>query len=190
MLKVNNKNTWTKCEICSKLTIKTLVNFEHFSNLVQVFQLLTLSKFMPAGIMEMPQQWICSELTSEQRQKPCGSTIFILYFKMLESEAAVRYCFVEELFWKHFSKVSRRLLWWTMSQKREKKNLHLLLHHLLPELYFHWTYLGYCFCKVGRIPKFIEKQPCRSFFLTHCFKMLKNGQAYFKNLTMFTPQAF
>ena len=51
------------CEIYSKLTIKTLerrqwrrsgvfiVNFEHISHLVLVFLLLTLSRYMPAGIV-------------------------------------------------------------------------------------------------------------------------------------------
>ena len=55
LLKVNNKNTRTKCEICSKLTIKTperrhwrrfgvfIVNFEHISHLPQLFPLLTLN---------------------------------------------------------------------------------------------------------------------------------------------------
>ena len=42
MFKVNNRNTWTRCKICSKLTIKTpeqplsgvfTVNFEHISDL-------------------------------------------------------------------------------------------------------------------------------------------------------------
>ena len=49
LLKVNNRNTRTRCEICSKLTIKTperhqwcrsgvfVVNFEHISHLVQGF---------------------------------------------------------------------------------------------------------------------------------------------------------
>ena len=56
LLKVNNRNTRTRCEICSKLTIKTperrqwrrsgvfIVNFEHISHLVLVFLLLTLSR--------------------------------------------------------------------------------------------------------------------------------------------------
>ena len=55
MFKVNNRNTRTRCEICSKLTIKTperrqrrsgvfIVNFEHISHLVLVFLLLTLSR--------------------------------------------------------------------------------------------------------------------------------------------------
>ena len=55
LLKVNNRNTRTSCEICSKLTIKTperrylrhsgefIFNFEHISHLVLVFLLLTLN---------------------------------------------------------------------------------------------------------------------------------------------------
>ena len=54
LLKVNNRNTRTRCEICSKLTIETperrqgrrsgvfIVNFEQISRLVLVFLLLTL----------------------------------------------------------------------------------------------------------------------------------------------------
>ena len=52
LFKVNNRNTRTRCEICSKLTIKTperrygvfIVNFEYISHLVLVFLLLTLSR--------------------------------------------------------------------------------------------------------------------------------------------------
>ena len=56
MFKVNNKNTRKRCEIWSKLTIKTserpqwrrsgvfIVNFEHISHLALVFLLSTLSK--------------------------------------------------------------------------------------------------------------------------------------------------
>ena len=56
MFKVNNRNSRTKCEICSKLTIKTpelrnwhrsgvfIVNFEHISHIVLVSLLLTLSR--------------------------------------------------------------------------------------------------------------------------------------------------
>ena len=44
MFKFNNRNTRTRCEICSKLTIKTpdgvfIINFEHISRLVLVFLL-------------------------------------------------------------------------------------------------------------------------------------------------------
>ena len=54
MFKVNNRNTRTRCEICSKLTIKIperqrrssvfFVNFEHISHLVLAFLLLTLNR--------------------------------------------------------------------------------------------------------------------------------------------------
>ena len=56
LLKVNNRNTRTRCEMCSKLTIKTLErrywrrsgvfigNFERISHLVPVFLMLTLSR--------------------------------------------------------------------------------------------------------------------------------------------------
>ena len=55
LVKVNNKNIRARCEICSKLSIKTpewgqwhrsgvfIVNFEHTSHHVLVFQLLTLN---------------------------------------------------------------------------------------------------------------------------------------------------
>ena len=42
LLKVNNRNTRTRYEICSKLTIKTPER-EHISHLVLVFLLLTLN---------------------------------------------------------------------------------------------------------------------------------------------------
>ena len=57
MFKVNIRNTRTRCEICSKLTIKTperrgsgvfIVDFEHVSHLALL--LLTLSRKMPAGV--------------------------------------------------------------------------------------------------------------------------------------------
>ena len=61
LLKVNNRNTRVRCGICSKLIIKTperrhwyrsgvfIVNFEHISQLVLVFLLLTLNMQLPAG---------------------------------------------------------------------------------------------------------------------------------------------
>ena len=61
LLKVNNRNTRTRCEICSKLTIKTpkrrqwrrsgvfIVNFEHISHLVLKSLLLTLNMYMLTG---------------------------------------------------------------------------------------------------------------------------------------------
>ena len=55
LLKVNNRNTRTRRGTCSKIAIKTterrlwrfsgvfIVNFEHISHLVLMFQLLTLN---------------------------------------------------------------------------------------------------------------------------------------------------
>ena len=64
MFKINNRYTRTRCEIYSKLTLKTpgrhwhrcgvsIVNFEHISYLVLVFLLITLSRQTPAGIALM-----------------------------------------------------------------------------------------------------------------------------------------
>ena len=56
IFKINNKNTNTRCEICSKLTVKTperrqlhrsgvfTVNFEHISHRVLLLLLLTSSR--------------------------------------------------------------------------------------------------------------------------------------------------
>ena len=61
LLKVNNRNTRSNCEICSKLTVKTtkqrhwrrsgvfIVNFEHISHLVLVFLLLTFNRKLSAA---------------------------------------------------------------------------------------------------------------------------------------------
>ena len=37
LLKVNNRNIRARCGICSKLTIKIIVNFEHISHVVLGF---------------------------------------------------------------------------------------------------------------------------------------------------------
>ena len=74
LLKVNNTSTRTRCKIYSKLTIKTLeprywcgsrvfiVNFEHISQLVLVFLLLTLNMQLPAGVEHRacPVSWFTS----------------------------------------------------------------------------------------------------------------------------------
>ena len=53
LLKVNNRSTRTRCEICSNrceiCSGVFIVNFEQISYLVIVFLLLTLSRSMPAG---------------------------------------------------------------------------------------------------------------------------------------------
>ena len=70
MFKVNNRNTGTRCEICLKLAIKIpersgtfIVNFEHISYLVLVFLLLTLSRYMPAGVKSMYDEVMAVILT-------------------------------------------------------------------------------------------------------------------------------
>ena len=67
MFKVNNRNTRTKYEICSKLTKCQwrrsgvfVVNFEHISHLVLVFLLLILSREMPAE--KNAKRWTENEL--------------------------------------------------------------------------------------------------------------------------------
>ena len=69
LFKVNNRNTRTRCEICSRLTIKTperrhwhrsgvfIVNFELVSHLVLVFLLLTLNIQLPVGNMLSLKLW-------------------------------------------------------------------------------------------------------------------------------------
>ena len=61
MFKVNNRNTRTRCKICSKLKIKTpeqrhwhrcgfvIVNSEYISHFVLGFLLLTLSMYITTG---------------------------------------------------------------------------------------------------------------------------------------------
>ena len=95
MLKVNNRNTKARREICSKLTIKTperrskliikiserrywrrpgifLANFEHISHLVLMFLLLTLSMEMPAG------SWLIKNQISKEMFKVNDKLIFNL----------------------------------------------------------------------------------------------------------------
>ena len=69
LFKINNRNTRTRCKLCSKLTIKTpewrqwhqwhwsgvfIVNFEHILHLILVFLLLTLNIKLPTGILLFP----------------------------------------------------------------------------------------------------------------------------------------
>ena len=63
LLKTNGRNTRTRCEICSKQTVKIserrqcrrsgvfIVNFEHISKFVQVFLLLTLNGPKPIRLL-------------------------------------------------------------------------------------------------------------------------------------------
>ena len=65
MFKVNNRNIKARCEICSKLTIKTpvcLFNFEHISHLILVFLSLTLSSEITARRVTLRKKCPYSEL--------------------------------------------------------------------------------------------------------------------------------
>ena len=67
LLKVNNRNTRTRCEICSNLTLKKperrhwcrsgvfTVNFEYISHLVLVFLFVTLNREFLTGIYFKPK---------------------------------------------------------------------------------------------------------------------------------------
>ena len=60
MFKVNNKNTTTRCEICSKLTIKTVVlvclllTWTYFTPCSSVF-IVNFEQVMPAGLESDPK---------------------------------------------------------------------------------------------------------------------------------------
>ena len=83
MFKVNHGNTRRRCEICSKLTIKTserrqwggsgafIFNFEHISHLVLVFLLLTLSRQMPAGLRIFQANIHLFKVSNRNTRKRC-----------------------------------------------------------------------------------------------------------------------
>ena len=90
LIKVNNINTRTRCELCSKLTIKTperrhwcrwcgsgvfIFNFEHISHLVPLFLLLNLIWQMPAGLMD---NFIFSAVITDQKKNK-NSLYFSLF---------------------------------------------------------------------------------------------------------------
>ena len=70
LLKVNNRDTRTICEICSNITTDTpkklqwrrssvnIVNFEQISYIALMFSLLTLNKYIPAEqMLFISQRW-------------------------------------------------------------------------------------------------------------------------------------
>ena len=65
LIKVNNRNTTKRCEICSKLTIKNVVLvfllliLEHVSRIFLVFPLLTLNRYMLARFVVT---WKCMSI--------------------------------------------------------------------------------------------------------------------------------
>ena len=74
LLKVNNKSTRIRCEICSKLTIKTpeqrqwrrssvfIVNFEYILHLLLAFLFLNLNISLPAGNDIFEQSYLFLQL--------------------------------------------------------------------------------------------------------------------------------
>ena len=68
MLKVNNRINRARCEICSKLKIKTherrqrrrygvfVVNFKHIPHFVPLFLLLTLNMQLLSGKYDLPYE--------------------------------------------------------------------------------------------------------------------------------------
>ena len=111
-LKVNNKNTRKRCEICSKLTIKTskrhhwcrsgvfIVNFQHISQLVLVFLLLTLNMQLAAGMGALMQFNVHkggSETVLSYHVVPFfvqKLLFFNSYFSRLGDSFPVDFCFV------------------------------------------------------------------------------------------------
>ena len=105
MFKANNRNTIARCEICSNLTIKTperqkwhcsgvfIVTFKHISQIVLVFLLLKLSRYMSAImsvimlVEKMPKIWYKHKYSCNMSR-----TIPVWNFKPLS------FCF-EETIW-------------------------------------------------------------------------------------------
>ena len=92
LLKVNNRNTRSRCETCSKLTIKTpeqrlwhrsyvfIVNFEHILHLGLVFFLLTLNVSLPTGMASSSMNILRDSINSSNPQK-IKSAIIISQYK-------------------------------------------------------------------------------------------------------------
>ena len=86
MFKVNNRNTRGRCEICSKLTIKTperhnwrrsgvcIVNFEHISHLLLVFLFFVFLPFFWVGFT-----------TRETEQSLQGMELSIVNFEQVSA---------------------------------------------------------------------------------------------------------
>ena len=93
LLKVNNRNTKTRCEICLKLLIKTperrqwhcsgvfTVNFEHISHSGLVCLLLIFNRQMPAGssiflypLKRLKNLWF-SDVFKKYRKRPVACNV-------------------------------------------------------------------------------------------------------------------
>ena len=80
LLKVNNGNTRTKCEICSRLTTKRPeqchwhragVFIEHILHLALVFLLLTLNMLLPTGSKQL-----LLKILQYSQENSCGGVSF------------------------------------------------------------------------------------------------------------------
>ena len=68
LLKVNNRNTRKRCEICSGVFI---VNFEHILHLVLVFLLLTLNMQLPTGKIHVNNK--------QKRHSGTGTVVLVIF---------------------------------------------------------------------------------------------------------------
>ena len=102
MFKVNNRNTRTRCDICSKLTIKTpewrqnvfIVNFEHTSHLVLVFLLLTFEQVNAGWVPYFNENVLKLELLqyewTPQQIFFCGYHILQLFYHNVEGDHDIK----------------------------------------------------------------------------------------------------
>ena len=102
MFKVNNRNTRTRCDICSKLTIKTpewrqnvfIVNFEHTSHLVLVFLSLTFEQVNAGWVPYFNENVLKLELLqyewTPQQIFFCGYRILQLFYHNVEGDHDIK----------------------------------------------------------------------------------------------------
>ena len=91
LLNVNDRNTRAKCEMCSKLTIKTLeLNFKHISHLVLVFLLSTLNLWFSAGIFLTSNMFLAFSQAMNFRQKRTNSIPSVLEAWKLSFQATIK----------------------------------------------------------------------------------------------------
>ena len=93
LLKVNKRNTRTRCEIWSKLTIKIperchwsrfgifIINFEHISHLALVFLLLTWSRLTGLHLNVHPIPMDCEFTMRLKQDREKGRAMFHTWIK-------------------------------------------------------------------------------------------------------------
>ena len=105
IFKVNNVNTKTRCEICSKLTIKIfyILNNKHILHPVLLFLMLTLSRWMPAGMPSFREIWTNARYISDIFEWRCR-------------------------FWKEFSSWNNK---WVLNKNLKNTTVKDLINHQL-----------------------------------------------------------